>query len=211
MKSYLKFCLALGALAFAGCGDDDGGGTTVDAAIDAAATPDARPIDARVIDAAIPDARIIPPPATDAGMGQTMCGAQVCNQMTQKCCVQPNGAGGIMSMCVATADPCNGGGVASCDGTEDCTNNQVCCADFNAGTNMFMAQCKPYGQGANECSGNFNIATMSGSVVACNNAGDCPTDKPVCQRCTYQGQMLPSACNDSLINIPGIITCTMIP
>jgi hypothetical protein len=217
MKLYLKIWLALGAIVVAGCGDD-GNSTPADTGLPDSAL-DARVADSAMIDARLIDARVapdafVPMATTDAGTGAITCGATMtCNGATQKCCVMmAAGGGAVTSMCVANADPCTGGGAATCDGTEDCPGSgQVCCATANAGAGQFMASCKQYGTGAGQCSGEFSLATQSGDVVACNNMGDCPSDKRICQRCTYNGMTLPPFCTDSLLSFPPLVSCTSVP
>ncbi|MGE0788092.1 MAG: hypothetical protein AB7S26_20645 [Sandaracinaceae bacterium] len=58
--------------------------------------------------------------ATDMGV---RCGASVCAR-GQVCCTRPGGAGS----CMADAMTCSGGIVLGCDGPEDCSGGQACCA-----------------------------------------------------------------------------------
>jgi hypothetical protein len=117
----LRLALLAAALFVVGCGDgggtpnpgDDGGtgdGGVVDGAPDDGATADGAPADG--------------PGNPDGGAG-TVCGTATCSA-TQECCV---GVGGRECVDQGTCQDV----ALTCDGPEDCTGGDVCCAAGNGG------------------------------------------------------------------------------
>ncbi|WP_053232668.1 hypothetical protein [Sandaracinus amylolyticus] len=204
-----KVALAwLCSLALVACGgDDDGDGTAgfdagrsgIDAqvapGVDSGTQPDAYV--APGTDAGGADAYV--PPGTDAGggggderdprletdpdPGQVGCGSMTCNVPAQTCCTQLSG-----QTCVAPSS-CSGGLAApgNCDGPEDCSDGQLCCApsgfaDLTTGTTC-AASCgsrHAMCQTDADCSGGATCHTcrppggMGGVVGLCNTGASCP-------------------------------------
>ena len=155
LKRVLLVCFF--AVSIAACGDDDGGdddGTPIDAAeIDT-------PLDIDAPDGTIDaDTSDTPGNNTDAAIG-TVCGTATCTT-AQECCVQGQGR-----TCVASGT-CQGVNF-DCDGTEDCSNGDVCC----------------YGGGGN--GGTSCVAAASCPAPTCGSATDCPTQG---QQCCMVGQI----------------------
>jgi hypothetical protein len=141
-----RLVLVVLVLSAVACGGDDDGNVN--------GRPDAEPT--------VPDAD---PGAPDAEPEQGIsCGAEVCDEASQECCV--DGAG---QTCVAT-DTC-AGTTFGCDGPEDCPEpNEICCGMGEG------AHC----QAAAEC-----------VQAVCHDHDDCPNEGELC--CTV-GQDTVSRC-----------------
>jgi len=135
------------------------GGDGGDGAIDASVVVDAAPL----VDGPVA------PPADDGGAGRITCGTVQCIVGLELCCVTTSTA-----TCKPLGLGCSGGVEVRCDGTEDC-GRDVCCGIMPAGP----LECRAYGAGTDRCSGNF----ANDRVVICNEARDCPAERPICQSC----------------------------
>ena len=81
--------------------------------------------------------RMTPPPATDGGADQTVCGTMTCDSKTDMCCLATR-------MCVATGATTCRGSTLACSGSNSCAAGDVCCQEV-AGrattTSKCMAKC----------------------------------------------------------------------
>ena len=110
----------------------------------------------------------------DAAVG-VVCGATSCSLPDMECCLDL-----AATACLAVTDTC-AGQVQRCDGPEDCTGGDVCCAQV---PNSFIL-CRPYGMAASDCTG--QLVGTNGKLVLCHHSTDCPADRAVCQECPAQG------------------------
>lgn len=130
---------------------------------------DGGPADAPIVDAApgTLDAFV-----ADAVVG-TPCGGDICDPMTEKCCVPPSDGGTPTRMCIPVLEPCVGPS-ATCDGPEDCGAGEVCC---RAGVN---ASCAASCTGVvvchvdDDCSGKKCCANPGGVDSMCLAVATCP-------------------------------------
>jgi hypothetical protein len=111
--------------------------------------------------------------ALDAGPSAVACGASSCSVPAQECCLTSPAPA-----CLALTDTC-AGQVQRCDGPEDCTGGEVCCAQVPGS----FILCRPYGTQASDCTG--ILSGSSGEIVLCHHSSDCP-DRGVCQECPTQ-------------------------
>jgi hypothetical protein len=65
--------------------------------------------------------RVNPPPVTDGGPDQTVCGTMTCNSTTDVCCLATR-------MCVAANAACRGSTLV-CSGSNSCAAGNVCCQE----------------------------------------------------------------------------------
>lgn len=108
----------------------------------------------------------------------TACGQMTCNPTTQECCLML-GSGAPVAMCVATGT-CNrdAGAVVGCDGPEDCTGGNNCCAtidvggpgDAGSGSGSGSAMCS---MGCQMGSANFGGGSFSFTSKLCHAPSDC--------------------------------------
>ena len=171
------------------CSDDggDGGGGGTDAGpismIDAWVPPGTDSGTPSGTDSGTPSGTRDPRLESDPDPGQVTCGTATCNVPSQTCCTTlfPQG-----QSCAAT---CSGGTSArgDCDGPEDCSGGELCCApsgfsdlsmgttcESSCGTRFRMCQTDadcPGGQSCHTCEPPMGM----GNVVGLCNAGDrCP-------------------------------------
>jgi hypothetical protein len=95
------------------------------------------------------------------------CMGMTCDATTEQCCVTMS-SGGAMGACIARDATCMGA-VADCDGPEDCSGGDVCCARVGLGgastTCEAAAMCTP---------GSF------GPFELCHAPADCTDDMDMC-------------------------------
>jgi hypothetical protein len=97
--------------------------------------------------------RMTPPPVTDGGADQTVCGMTTCDSATDICCVATR-------MCVAANATCRGSTLA-CSGSNSCTAGSVCCEEAT-GRNTTTSKCET------KC--------PAGAAQLCTTNADCATD-----------------------------------
>ncbi len=112
---------------------------------------------------------------------EVSCGMQSCDITTNYCCVGLQG-----SSC--QVDPCGGfSATQTCDGPEDCQNNQVCCVGFPSGSACF--------DGCN--------ATQE---RLCHLDSECPSGQ-ACALCTYPGNSEIRLCSSEGRLPAGALSC----
>lgn len=133
---------ALCAVWLVGCGDDGGSGSPAsDGGVDAGADPDG------------------------GVMGEIVCGGSLCDLGAEVCCAT---AGEVTTFgCLASGAAC-AGGVAACDGADDCEAGEACCIRFGGGA-LPDSAC----EAASTCTG-------AGTSVACATVDDCPGGQVCC-------------------------------
>jgi hypothetical protein len=101
-----------------------------------------------------------------AGAGTVVCEGQTpCALSSSMCCYRFSGPS-----CQSNAADCIGGADITCDGPEDCTSGQVCCARFGGGGFLIEMQCSSAG----DCDGGGR------RVVCSDDQPNCP-DQTQCQ------------------------------
>jgi hypothetical protein len=179
MRQTLALCVLV--LCAGGCGDDAGGGP----------------------DMSMPD--LAPP--LDMSLNGVGCGSMTC-PVGQDCCVTVNsGTGTTMSSCVASANACSGGAVLACDGPEDCTQSQFCCAmiTFTGGTDPDAGA--PMFQGGNSsCNGTCDFSTNYPSTPTHVTTRLCHFDAD-CAGLTAFGQAVDKCCSSTMA--PGLHFCAL--
>lgn len=115
---------------------------------------------------------------TDGGGGGTVgiaCGMDTCDPATQKCCTTFGGPGTTSSMCVASDAMCMGT-AAACDGPEDCSGGDVCCAQ-SSGSGGFSFEMTCVAAAMCEGGGFTGPFELCHTMADCNTTGDmcCPT------------------------------------
>src|SRR5580698_4163981 len=77
--------------------------------------------------------RQTPPPVTDGGLDQTVCGTTTCDSKTDVCCVSTH-------TCVAANATCRGGDTLTCSGSNSCAGG-VCCEEAT-GRTTYTSKCE---------------------------------------------------------------------
>ena len=169
MRHLLALCVLGLAVVATGCGDDSNN-----------AGPDM----------SMPD--LAPPP--DMSLNGVGCGNMTC-AVGQDCCVTVGSGGTIASTCINSGGACAGGAVLSCDGPEDCSSSQFCCAmiTFSGGLNP-DAGAIMFGGGNASCMATCDFATNYPNTPThvttrlCHFAADCAGlsafGQPLNQCCT---------------------------
>ncbi|MBW2461138.1 MAG: hypothetical protein JRH11_05795 [Deltaproteobacteria bacterium] len=151
---------------------DTGGGIVMDGGFVDATRPDSGGgivTDGGVIDATGPDSGggiVDGGGPADSGSGTVTCGTMTCDTTTEQCCVARDGMG-TTSTCIPAGDMCMGAAV-DCDGPEDCTGSDLCCATggFTGGLTVSCVA-------ADMCGG------FTGFEL-CHDPGDCTDAADMC-------------------------------
>ena len=101
------------------------------------------------------------------------CGATVCEVGTQACCARFMPGLGHDYRCIPRGDPCSGGGVANCDGPEDCSGGEICCLlidVFATSPDVICADAAWCGEGS----------TVGSGFPACHSGDDCDPIRTCC-------------------------------
>lgn len=136
----------------------DGGGPGEDAATDA--SDDTEPLGSGYF---IDDAGLDP---VEAGPGQSVCGASVCNAATEVCCLTaapgrvPTVVGGV-----CTPQNACSGAILACTGSESCPDHGHCCGWLETDVSPRWSQCSPV-----DCAD----ASFGPSDTLCTSDAQCP-------------------------------------